>query len=87
VTGFEWNTLRVGDRVLIHDDLSAAEDFPLHPGVVAAVDGMTWSHDVGIRLANASGATATMLRPLRMQVHRDPRDPSEPCWRCDWEKR
>jgi hypothetical protein len=72
---------------LVHDDLSTVDDFPLHPGVVATVDAMTRSHAVGIRVATASGAATAILRPLRMQVHRDPRDPSEPCWRCDWEKK
>ena len=87
MTGLEWDGLRIGDRVLVHDDLSTVDDFPLHPGVVATVNRTTRSHAVGIRVATASGAATPILRPLRMQVHRDPHDPSEPCWRCDWEKR
>jgi hypothetical protein len=87
VTASEWDRLRVGDRVLVHDDLSTADDFPLYPGVVATVDGTTRSHAVGIRVATISGATAPILRLLRMQVHRDPPDPSECCWRCDWGKK
>jgi hypothetical protein len=87
VRALEWDTLRVGDRVLVHDDLSTVEDFPLCGGVVATVDGMTRPHRVGINVATVSKAATVVVRPLRMQVHRDPRDPSEPCWRCDWEKR
>jgi hypothetical protein len=85
--GFEWNALREGDRVLVHDDLSTVEDFPLCSGVVATVDGMAQPHSVGIRVATAPNGATIIVRPLRMQVHFDPRDPSEPCWRCDWEKR
>lgn len=87
MTGLQWDRLRVGDRVLVHDDGSTVDDFPLHPGVVATVNGTTRSHAVGIRVASASGAATPILRPLSMQVHRDPHDPSEPFWRCDWEKR
>jgi hypothetical protein len=87
VTAVEWDGLRIGDRVLVHDDLSTLDDFPLHPGVVATVNRTTRSHAVGIRVATASGAATVILRPLRMQVHRDPHDPSDLCWRCDWKKR
>jgi hypothetical protein len=83
----EWDGLRVGDRVLVHDDLSTGEDFPLYSGVVVTVDRTTRSHAVGIRVADICGAETPVLRLLRTQVHRDPCDRSEPCWRCDWAKR
>jgi hypothetical protein len=72
--------------VLVHDDLSTVDDFPLYPGIVATVDRTTRSHAVGIRVTTFSGAATPILQLLRMQVHRDPRDPSESCWRCDWGK-
>jgi hypothetical protein len=72
--------------VLVHDDLSI-DDFPLYPGVVATVDRTTRSHAVGIRVATSSGAATPILRLLRTQVHRDPLDTSECCWRCDWGKK
>jgi hypothetical protein len=56
VTASEWDRLRVGDRVLVHDDLSTVDDSPLYPGVVATVDRTTRSHAVGIRVATFSGA-------------------------------
>jgi hypothetical protein len=40
-----------------------------------------------VSVVTAPYAVTAIVRPLRMQVHRDPRDPSEPCWRCDWENR
>lgn len=83
----EWDALRVGDRVLVHDDLATVEDFPLCGGVVATVGGMTRPHGVGISVVTAPYAVTAIVRPLRMQVHRDPPDPSEPCWRCEWENR
>ena len=87
MNAFEWDGLRVGDRVLVHDDLSTVEDFPLYRGVVVTVDRTTRSHAVGIRVAHISGAETPVLRLLRTQVHRDPCDRTEPCWRCDWAKR
>ena len=53
MTGLEWDGLRVGDRVLVHDDRTTVDDFPLHPGVVATVNRTTRSHAVGIRIATA----------------------------------
>jgi hypothetical protein len=87
VRGFEWDALRVGDPVLVHDDLSTLEDFPLCGGTVATVDGLSRPHGVSIRLTVATSPARAIVRPLPMQVHRDPRDPAEPCWRCQWETR
>ena len=76
---FQWNALRVGDRVAVHDDL--APDFELSEGVVRSV--RTWegaANEVGIRL---EGQTSGMLRPRRHAVHLLPIDERFPCWRCD----
>jgi hypothetical protein len=76
---FQWNALRVGDRVLVHDDLDDA--FGLHPGVVGVVRTRRPEvNEIGIRLDDrASG----MLRPRRHAVHLVPNDARFPCWRCD----
>jgi len=87
VRGFEWDALRVGDPVLVHDDLSTIEDFPLFGGTVATVDGLSRPHGVSIRLTAATSPARSIVRPLPMQVHPDPRDPAEPCWRCQWKPR
>lgn len=80
---FEWDALRSGDRVLVHDD----EDLggPLLAGVVALVDGGRrgrGSSDVGVRTTERDG-TDRMRRPTRFSTHLDPADPRERCWRCD----
>jgi hypothetical protein len=76
----EWNALRVGDHVLVHDPRDA--EARLLPGVVVDVDPLEGSHDLGIRV-KAEREAAVVIRPKRLVVHQDPRDPSERCWRCD----
>ena len=76
---FQWNALRVGDRVAVHDDLEAGLD--LREGVVHIVE--TRSHavnDVAIRLDN--GHTA-IQHPRRHAVHLLPLNGRPPCWRCE----
>lgn len=81
---FQWNALRVGDRVIVHD----ATDADLSPvgGVVAMVDTRTGadygSNDLGIRISPV-GVASNVVRPARLAVHLDPIDPAESCWRCD----
>ncbi len=72
---FEWNALRKGDHVVVHDPRTT--EMTLTEGVVSGVD----RHGVGIRVAGNSGETA-VLWPSPLVVHRHPRDPSEACWRC-----
>ena len=72
---FEWNALRIGDRVLVHDRSAAQLD--LVPGVVTMVDSARGSNDIGIR------TEASVIRPNRLGVHADPRDERVPCWQCD----
>jgi hypothetical protein len=85
VTGFEWDALRVGDPVLVHDDLSTVGDFPLCGGTGATLDGLSRPHGVSIRLTAATSPARAIVRPLPMRVHHDPHHPAEPCWRCQWE--
>jgi hypothetical protein len=76
---FQWNALRVGDQVRVHDD--RATDLTLHDGVVALLQ--THPHrtnDVGIRLDGDAGA---VVYPLRHAVHLGRGDAHEGCWRCE----
>jgi hypothetical protein len=80
---FEWNTLRVGDRVLVHDQRRA--DLTPIAGEVAQIDSHSGLHGVGVRVP-ASPTGSRVLWPSYLAVHRDPRDPRDPaesCWRCD----
>jgi hypothetical protein len=75
----EWNALRVGDHVLVHDD--ADHDMPLNPGQVTMLKTAPGSNDVTIRISPTGGAT-TVVNPPRLAVHRDGFDRAEDCWRC-----
>jgi hypothetical protein len=73
---FEWNALRVGDRVLVHDDHDPA--LPLDEGVVVIVERRRGGpRSVGIR----NSATGEVQQPRRHAVHLTPLD-AVPCWRC-----
>ena len=76
---FEWNALRLGDHVLVHDPRTA--QMTLIDGVVVGVDMHEGANGVGIRVGADRGETA-VLWPSAIAVHRDPRDRSEQCWRC-----
>ncbi len=76
----EWNALRVGDKVLVHDPGDSS--MRLVPGTVALVQSVSGPNDVGIRMGPEIGRQA-VLRPSRLSVHLDPRDPDEECWRCE----
>jgi hypothetical protein len=82
MTPFAWNGLQVGDQVLMHDQ-SGDNSFPLRAATVMNVDLMSRVHGVGIRVPSAMGPGSAVSWPTRSQVHLDPRDPSEPCWRCE----
>ena len=76
---FQWNALRVGDRVMVHDDRDPV--FELHEGAVRIVQTrQPGANEVGVRLDDpASG----IVRPRRHAVHLLPTDRRFPCWRCD----
>ena len=76
----EWNSLRVGDAVEVHDATSPA--MTLVPGVVAIVQIIKGSNDIAVRVTATDG-TQTVVRPARLAVHLHPRNVAEPCWRCD----
>ena len=77
---FEWNALRSGDHVLVHDPRTA--EMTLASGVVTGGDTHKRINGVGIRVGDGRGETA-VLWPSPFVVHHDPRDPAEPCWRCE----
>jgi len=76
----EWNALRVGDKVLLHDPGDSS--MRLVPGTVALVQSVQGPNEVAIRVVPKIGRQA-VLRPSRLAVHLDPRDPDEACWRCE----
>ena len=79
---FEWNALRVGDRVVVHDP--AGTQFPLLAGTVDMIESKRSKRDangVGIRVA-ADGGGHRVVWPSYLAAHHDPPDPTEDCWRC-----
>jgi hypothetical protein len=83
---FDWNGLAVGDKVLVHDQ-STDDHYTLRAATVMSVDLNGRVHTVGIRVPNDGSAGSSVLWPTAAQVHRDPLDPSEPCWRCEMDAR
>jgi hypothetical protein len=73
---FEWNALRTGDPVLVHQ----TEEPPVAAigGTVAMIEARQGSNGVGINVA-VSGAQPNIVWPSRLSVHLDAR---ETCWRC-----
>lgn len=76
----EWNALRRGDRVAMHDDRAA--DLPLLDAVVTIVERGHGSNDVAV-IVNQAGSGREVIRPRRSAVHLVPLDPLRSCWRCD----
>ena len=77
---FDWNALRNGDHVLVHDPRTA--DMTLCAGVVEMVDTHRGANGVGVRVGDDIGGS-TILWPSPLAVHHDPRAPTEACWRCE----
>ena len=77
---FEWNALRRGDHVLVHDASDA--HLALTAGVVTLVDVHPSGHDVSVRIM-AGTPTSRVVQPGRFAVHLDPvDDDDDACWRC-----
>jgi hypothetical protein len=77
---FQWNALRRGDHVLVHDidDPKLA----LRAGVVTLIDTQRSGRDVAIRYTTGT-RTLRPVRPGRFAVHFDPLDDDDDgCWRC-----
>jgi len=75
---FAWNSLRIGDEVLVHDARNA--QLTRIPGVVAMVDVKKGFNGVGIRVKTSDGHE--VLWPSYLAVHGDRPEPTESCWRC-----
>ncbi len=77
---FEWNALRVGDMVLVHDPQGRD---PAASGTVVTVDTKRerrGANGVGIRVG-AEGEHQVVW-PSFLTVHHDPPDLIDDCWRC-----
>ena len=62
----QWNALRRGDTVFVHDASDA--DLGLRAGVVTLVDVRPSGHEVGIRFTTGT-RTGSVVRPGRFAVH------------------
>ena len=76
----EWNALRLGDSVLVHDPRDST--MRLVPATVALVDTRRSANDIGLRVASVN-ERSSVVRPNRLAVHLDPLEGTEDCWRCD----
>jgi hypothetical protein len=75
---FQWNSLRTGEHVMVHDDLDPG--LALREGVVKLVETRPWdTNDVAIRVDHNS---PVVVRPRRHAVHLLPLD-ERSCRRCD----
>ena len=74
---FQWNSLRPGDAVTIHDDTDLAA--PMHDGIVSIVQTRLdpGGNDIAIRRADGM-----LVRPRRGAVHTTGTGMGD-CWRCD----
>lgn len=76
---FQWNALRVGERVMVHDDLDPS--FGLRPGIVELVQTRrAGANEIAVR---PEARASVIVLPRRHAVHLIPIDPAVPCWRCD----
>jgi hypothetical protein len=74
----EWNSLREGDRVLVHD--ADDPELRLLAGVVAGVLKTSGPNEVSIKVTSPVGVR--VIQPQRLSVHHDPVDFDGQCWRC-----
>lgn len=74
---FQWNALRVGDQLMVHDDLDSG--LVLWAGIVRGVEPRRQAENsVTIRL---DGPASRLVQPRRHAVHMLPLD-TRWCWRC-----
>ena len=76
---FQWDSLRRGDHVLVHD--ATTPDLRLRPGIVVLVDATGTRRDVTVRYT-AGADTGRVVRPGRFATHLDPLADAAGCWRC-----
>jgi hypothetical protein len=75
----QWNSLRVGHHVLVHDDDHAMK---LVPGRVTMIQTAPGSNDLTIRITPPDGPSRS-VHPRRLAVHLDTGAAAERCWRCE----
>ena len=76
---FQWNALRVGDRVVVHDDDDP--HFGLHDAVVGRVQTRPSApSEIAVRFDDPP---RSLRWPWRHAVHLAPVDTQGSCWRCD----
>ncbi len=76
---FQWDSLRRGDHVLVHD--ATAPDLGLRSGIVTLVDATGPRRDVAVRYTDGSDV-GRVVRPGRFATHPDPLTDAAACWRC-----
>lgn len=75
----DWNSLRPGDRVMVHHSRGDGAG-RLLAGVVTAVAPASGSNEVAVRVS--TGNASELLHPGRLSVHHDPIEFDGHCWRC-----
>ena len=81
VLKFQWNALRRGHRVNLHDPASTG--MTLIPGTVVMVGSHRGRGGVNVVGIRVDGDDGRIVRPSYLAVHLDPDDSTEPCWRCE----
>ena len=74
---FQWNSLRIGDTVMVHDDVDPG--FLLRSGVVRLVDVREGDTN---EVASEVEHQRPVVHPRRHAVHELPLD-RRACWRCE----
>ena len=72
---FQWNALRIGDRVRLHGSGGDLQD-----GAVALIEVLKGSNGVGVRVAGAMGDEVRW--PSRLAVHNPTGPIDDPCGHC-----
>ena len=81
---FQWNSMRVGEHVMVHDDLDAAFSRS-SPGIVKYVE--TREHNPNDVTIRVDGETFNSCARGGTQSHMLPLDRRFSCWRCDIDRR
>jgi hypothetical protein len=77
---FQWNSLRVGDKVHVHDVTD--KGMRLLDGEVTIVQPKRDTNSLAVRVALPGGGSG-VIRPEWLSVHLHPLDTRDKCWRCD----
>ena len=77
---FQWDSLRRGDHILVHD--AARPDLGLRSADVVMVDTTRRGHDLAVRYTDG-GDAGLVVRPGRFASHFDPVSDEAACWRCE----